>query len=64
MYWASSMRQAFYTAEVTRSTSGALLNKCARAFDRGVGMVNIGKGWNAHLSFKTAQELKAQGILQ
>ena len=28
------------------------------------GLIPVGRnGWNAHLSFRTAQELKAQGIL-
>lgn len=64
MLWETNMRQAFAAATITRTTGAAIVNQCARAFQQGAGIVRIGKGWNAHLSFKTAQELKAQGILQ
>lgn len=58
------MREAFERAKITKSTSAALVNKCAHAFQSGAGVFSIGKGWNAHLSFKTAQTLKAQGVLE
>lgn len=64
MHWETNMRQAFAAATITRTTGAAIVNQCVRAFQQGAGIVRIGKGWNAHLSFKTAQELKAQGILQ
>lgn len=63
MLWETNMRQVFAAATITRTTGAVIVNQCARAFKNGAGVVNIGKGWNAHLSFKTAQELKAQGIL-
>lgn len=64
MYWITNMREAFSRARVTMDTSGALVNKCAHAFMSNAGVHKMGKGWNAHLSFKTAQALKAQGILE
>jgi hypothetical protein len=61
--WITNMRQAFEDAKITRSTSAAVVNACARAIRGNGGIVKMGKGWNAHLSFRTAQELKAQGII-
>lgn len=46
----------FKTAkDVAASVSGALNST--------LGLWKMGQGWNAHLSFKTAQKLKEQGIL-
>ncbi len=58
------MRQAFINASVTlfpkkgqEATSAAIINTCAKALNGKAGIVNIGKGWNARLSFKTAERL-------
>lgn len=59
----TNMREAFINAKVSRSTGAAIINSCAKAVQRGAGILNLGKGWNASLSFKTAEKLKAEGIL-
>jgi hypothetical protein len=46
----TAMREAFARVGIAPSNPRA-------------GLVHMGKGWNASLSFKTAQALKAQGIL-
>lgn len=59
----TNMRQAFIAAKVGPGTGAAIINSCAKAVQRGAGVLNLGKGWNASLSFKTAEKLKAEGIL-
>jgi hypothetical protein len=63
MQIATNMREAFINAKVSQGTSAAIINACAKAVQRNAGVMDFGKGWNARLSFKTAQQLKAEGIL-
>jgi hypothetical protein len=52
------MYEAFVAAKIARNTGAAIINTCAKALkDKGAGVVYKGKGWNAHLSYKTAQKL-------
>ena len=65
MQVSTSMRHAFTNAKVRLTkgttqkptTGAAIMNQCMTALERGAGLMNWGKGWNAHLSFKTAKLL-------
>lgn len=59
----TSMREAFIAGRVYKGTGAAIINQAAKALRHGAGVLNFGKAWNAHLSYKTAQQLKAEGIL-
>ena len=59
----TAIRNAFEAATIKRGTSAAIINSCAKAMQGNAGIVNIGKGWNAHLSYATAQKLKQEGVL-
>ena len=59
----TNMREAFINAKVVQGTGAAIINSCAKSVQRGAGVLNLGKGWNASLSFKTAEKLKAEGVL-
>lgn len=61
--WYTAMHEAFLAATVKRSTGAAIINSCAKALRHNAEGMRMGKGWNAHLSFKTAEKLKAEGIL-
>jgi hypothetical protein len=54
----TSVSQAFIDAKITKSTGAAIINTCAKALERGPFELVLPKaGWNAHLSYKTAQKL-------
>lgn len=55
----TAMYEAFIAARVTKHTGAAIVNTCAKALQSPqAGLINLGKGWNAHLSFKTAKKLE------
>jgi hypothetical protein len=59
--------QAFRNARVFPSTSKALVAKCISAITKQEAVKpneEQKRGWSTHLSYKTYQELKAQGIMQ
>ena len=55
----TTMSHAFLNAKVARGTGAAIINTCARAMRNRPWVVDEGKGWNAHLSFRTAKKLGA-----
>lgn len=64
--WIGVMRNAFDSIlmrHINFKTAQKLAASVSGALNTHMGMWNIGKGWNANLSFKTAQKLKAEGIL-
>lgn len=60
--WITNMREAFVASTIKRGTGAAIINTCAKAMFSTAGVLKVPR-WNAHLSYKTAQELKEQGIL-
>lgn len=54
----TNMRNAFIGAAIMRSTGAAVVNQCAKALHNGAGIHKV-RGWNASLSFTTAQKLGA-----
>lgn len=64
--WIGVMRNAFDSIlmrHINFKTAKGVAASVSGALNTHMGMWNMGKGWNAHLSFKTAQKLKAEGIL-
>lgn len=60
----TSIRLALVNAKVSASvTETKLARTCIRVLQGNSGIINLGKGWNASLSFKTANKLKEEGIL-
>lgn len=57
----TTMRQAFFTAKVGKQAR-ALTTTCLNVMMTGAGVVRE-RGWNAALSFRTATQLKKQGVL-
>jgi hypothetical protein len=55
----TAMRQAFMNARVTKQTGAAVVNACAKALLYDGGVIRHADKWNASLSFKSAQQLKA-----
>jgi hypothetical protein len=63
----TQMTQAFRNAQVFPSASAVLVDKCIDAItkqEKQKPNADQQRGWSAHLSFKTYNELKAQGIMQ
>ena len=62
----TQMRSAFdaiLVKDVSRNAiNGGLAANVADALTTNIGMMKV-NAWNAHLSFRTAQELKKQGVL-
>jgi hypothetical protein len=52
----TNMREAFLNAKIVRSTGAAIVNTCAKALQGKAGIMRK-PGWNASLSFRTAQSL-------
>lgn len=62
----NAMREAMGNAQVSASVVGSsLASICINALMKPVKLTQEQqRGWSAHLSFKTYQQLKEQGILQ
>ncbi len=64
----NQMTQAFRNAKVASSVVGKpLIQHCINAItkqERSKPTQEQQRGWSAHLSFKTYNELKAQGVMQ
>lgn len=60
----SKMFNAAKRAASSKATEGqrSIINAVATAMDVGVGIHKV-PDWNAHLSFRTHERLKAQGIM-
>lgn len=56
---ATAMAEAFAKAPLP---DGPVLKAAAKAINRGAGCVRE-RGWNAHLSYRTAQKLRSEGAI-
>lgn len=60
----TTMRNALENAKVLPSVINTKLARtCMRVLQGDAGVIKMGKGWNASLSFATAKKLKEEGIL-
>lgn len=58
----TQMRTAFLNARVPRNAKGSIINAVGQSARVGSGMKKV-QDWNAHLSLKTYETLKKQGVM-